>query len=333
MKKILFSVAILAVAASCAKTEVVDIPQTNAISFSTLNDRITKAANDDNADYKVYATQSDITGAWFMDDYVSCGSAETAYSPETKTYYWPTDGSTLDFYAYAPKSSGTITPTVTPATAISIAYVVGEDADEDFTLAEPVKTQKAGTNEGVVNFEFAHMLSKVTVQVTLEEEFAEVYEISTSDDEAADAPFTATFAPQYDSFTVDVMAGAVDANVEASLSAVGTEYSLATSYMIAPQAFEDCTIQINGITIRHIGNGSTFFPSGVGVDLSTIRLTGDELSGGDAKFAAGTHYVFTVEISGSSTEEGEDPAVEITMTATTADWDENDDYNSTLTQD
>ncbi len=338
MKKILFSVAILAVAASCTKTEVVDVPQTNAISFSTLNNRITKAANDANADYKVYAVQSSNTGAWFIDDYVSCGSADTEFSPETKTYYWPTDNSTLDFYAYAPESSSTITPTVTPATAISIAYVVGEDADEDFTLAAPVEDQTAtsnSTNPGVVDFEFAHMLSKVTVEITLEEEFAKVYEISTSDETDADAPFTATFAPQLDSFTVDVVAGAVNANVDASLSVEGVAYSDSTSYMIAPQAFENCTIQINGITIRHIGNGSTFFPGGVGVDLTTLTLDGTELGDedGGAAFAAGTHYVFTVEISGSSTEEGKDEAVEITMTATTADWNDGGDYNSTLEQD
>lgn len=327
MKKLLFSVAILAVAASCSKNEVVEALQTNAIGFSTLNDRATKAANDVETavSYQVYAISGDNTDVWFINDVVS-GENVAAKGP----YYWPTSGEKVDFYAYAPATSTNITPgTAVAATpTIPLTYVVPTGAQEDFTVATPLKEYTSASASNYADFTFTHMLSKVTVEVKLSDAFANTHFISdgtkdgyTSEDDETytDAPFTAKLTPVYNTFTVDA-AAATPAPSIASGSAVA--HSGFTSFYIAPQAFEGCKLQINGITVRNNNTGATFFPSGIGVDLTELTMDGTELGNEDAAFAAGTHYVFTVTIDGTATEDGKDPAVQILFSADTAGWGE-----------
>ncbi len=350
MKKLLFSVAILAVAASCSKSEVVDMPQTSQIGFTTLNDRvISKAANDGDDAFRVFAQKGDAS-AWFIEDYVDYSDSATAIAPVGGPYYWPTDGSSMKFYAYAPyTTSGCNVAEGTPATdAITLTYTVPADAQEDFTVAAPITytDEDAYPASGAVEFTFSHMLSKVTVYVRLKGEgegaegtdtdFAANYYVSDDDSTvtgALDAPFTATFVPKtYDMVVADGIAGKYTSSA-ASTSLSSASYDEYTSYYIAPQPFAGCTLQINGLTVRDAITHSPIFNG----DMSILTLTGKELNadGVDtttSAFEAGKHYVFTVTVSGSSTEEDGDPLVEITFKAENVEWTEAGDYTVGLDQ-
>ena len=77
MKKILFSVAALALVASCSKNEVSEPigAKQNPIGFSTLNSNATRTANEGESNYTVYAQYSDASlmtsfpGAWYIEDH------------------------------------------------------------------------------------------------------------------------------------------------------------------------------------------------------------------------------------------------------------------------
>lgn len=327
MKKILLSVAVLATLASCSQNEVVDLPQSNEIGFRTLNDRVvSKNANDNETpvDFRVFA-QKVGSEAWSFVDYVTDG-ATTATAPAGGPYYWPTDGSTMKFYGYAPYEDGnTVTESAATAGTVNLAYIVPAGAQEDFTVATPVESipdaetkEYADTN---VAFTFNHMLSKVSVKVELEDEFGDKNFISVNEKTEPnpatayndnDAEFTATFTALKNAIAVDATASdpaPAAATVDANTSLA---YSGVQSYYIAPQAFKDCKLQINGITIRDNATKSVMLSG----DLKELTLTGAEIEGKtDVEFEAGVHYIFTITISGESID-----APEITFTANTAEW-------------
>ncbi len=319
MKRFLLSVAILAVAASCSKSEVTNLPQTNQIGFSTLNDRVvSKAANDSQSDYSVFAVNSKATTAWAINDYVTSATSTTpadktaAAAPAGGPYYWPLDDAKMSFYAYAPDASANVTEVLTDATSIALTYTVPAAANEDFTVATPVLDQTSITNAGVVDFTFKHMLAKVTVKVILDETTMKNYQISDGSvaGYTSDKPFTATFTPIGDTFTVDAINGtAATTSTESTGMAA---YSAAQTYMIAPQAFAGCKLQINGITVRNKNTGLPFFATDA-YDLKELVLDGTETGSTDVQFEAGKNYTFTVKISG-------DLATEITFTAATTNW-------------
>ncbi|MFI3317241.1 MAG: fimbrillin family protein [Rikenellaceae bacterium] len=342
MKRIILSVAILAVAASCSKNEVVDIPQTNAIGFSTLNDRVTKAANDASADYRVFAVEDAATSAWLINASVAGVSQEDATVASTATtatditggttgpYYWP--AGTASFYAYAPYSATatnnvvetTATTDATNSVNIALTYTVPAGAQEDFTVAAPV-TKAGTTSDPNVAFTFSHMLSMIEFQVVLDESTLGVnYEISTEYDNADDAPFTVSFSPTKETVTVDADVTAPAPTTVTPAEAISTKYAAYQSYYIAPQDLAGCKVQINGITIRHKTNGSALYDS---VDFAEMTLTGNEISqkvgaeivNKDA-FENGKKYIFTVTISSSSTTTDDDSAIEIKFTAATTSW-------------
>ena len=127
------------------------------ITFSNLNNKITKAANDALDDYKVFALWSQDVSKWYMDG-IQVNGESNAYTPPR---YWPTLG-TVNFYAYAPAS---VVCNSTPG-SVTLDYTVAQDADEDLTIAAPKKNQNK--NNGVVELKFSHMLSKLTVNVELD---------------------------------------------------------------------------------------------------------------------------------------------------------------------
>ena len=152
MKKIFTMVATAIILASCSQAELEETSVgQKEIKFSNLNDKVTRAANDNNSNYKVYAVWSGATNSnWFINDVVD----GTTNLPQNGPYYWPTTG-TVDFYSWAPE---TVTATGTYP-ALSIAYTVPTNAAEDFTIANP----KTGLSASTVAFEFAHKLAKISV--------------------------------------------------------------------------------------------------------------------------------------------------------------------------
>ena len=81
MRKILMALAAAAILAGCSKNEQenVDGFTPKQIKFTNLNDKLTRAANDGNDPYRVYAAWSGGTG-WFINDQVSASDRSVSGS-------------------------------------------------------------------------------------------------------------------------------------------------------------------------------------------------------------------------------------------------------------
>ena len=86
MRKILMALAAAAILAGCSKNEQenVDGFTPKQIKFTNLNDKLTRAANDGNDPYRVYAAWSGGTG-WFINDQVSASDVPSG-GPERKVH-------------------------------------------------------------------------------------------------------------------------------------------------------------------------------------------------------------------------------------------------------
>lgn len=201
MKKLILSAFVLAALASCAKNEVdmtSTISEATPISFSDINDRITKTANISGDNYQLYAwsTLADET-SWFMDVIVGGSDGETYISTDGENltaypHYWPEQDATINFRAFCPDKismgtksevpSGTSdaadcyltggTGTINYATydAIADTHKVGFTYNaglgrEDVTLCDVEQT--VNKSNGTVDLQFAHLLSAITIKVEL----------------------------------------------------------------------------------------------------------------------------------------------------------------------
>ncbi|WP_298648808.1 fimbrillin family protein [uncultured Proteiniphilum sp.] len=260
-----------------------------------MNDKVTtRAANDAGANYKVYAAWSGGT-AWFINDELN----GTTNVPQNGPYYWPSTG-TVDFYAYAP---ATITATGTYP-ALSIAYTVPANAAQDFTIAAP-KTGLSSSS-GTVAFEFAHMLSKISVKATLHQDLIDAgYVLSTTGLTASlDVQSTGgTIVPTTTPFAWT------------SPNATAATYTGAASYMIMPQSSIGCAVQVTG-GIEITKNNVEIYSG----DLSKYTISGGNVTGDN--FVMGKHYMLNLTISEISTGGGgEDIFNIITFSANVAPWD------------
>lgn len=294
MKKI-FIVAVAAIAfASCSQNEFEDTSVGNReISFSNLNDKVTlRSANDASDNYQVYADWSGSSTEWFINAAIN-GTNNQAPT----TYYWPATG-TVDFYSWAP---ATVTATSTYPT-LSIAYTVPTAADQDFTIAAPQLTKSSGT----VAFEFAHMLSKISVTATLHQDLLDAGYVLTT------TGLTADLAVQSTGGTVNPKTTPAAWTLP---NATAATYSGAASYMIMPQSSVGCKVQVKGgITITK--NGAEIYAG----DLSEYTIIAGNVTGDE--FAKGKHYMLNLTIADTSTGGGgEDIFNIIQFSANVDDWD------------
>lgn len=294
MKKIFFMAATVMTLASCSQTELEQTPiGQKEIKFSNLNDKVTRAANDNNANYKVYADWSGITTDWFINDVVD----GTTNAPVNGPYHWPATG-TVDFYAWAPS---TVTATGTYPN-LSIAYTVPAGADEDFTIAAPI----TGMSSGTVNFIFSHMLAKISVTATLDQNLLDAgYVLITTG-------LTASLDAQSTGGTVDPKTSPATWTLPNSTTAT---YTGAASYMIMPQTSIGCAVQVTaGILITK--NGTEIYNGTLSkYTIGAGNVTGDQ-------FGMGKHYMLNLTISDSSTGGGGENIFNvISFTSTVTPWD------------
>lgn len=295
MKKIIFMVATVMAFASCSQTELDEkFVGQKEIKFSNLNDKVnSRAANDESADYQVYADWNGSSTEWFIDAVVN----GTSNSPSGGPYHWPNSG-TVDFYSWAPSS---VTATATYP-SLSIAYTVPAAANQDFTIAAP----KTGLSSGTVAFEFAHMLSKISVTASLSQALL-------------DAGYTLSTTGLAAKLDVQSTGGTVDPKTTpaawTSPNTTTASYTGAASYMIMPQSSVGCAVQITGgITITK--NGAEIYSG----DLNKYEIVSGNVS--NDQFAMGKHYMLNLTISDTSTGGGgEDIFNIINFTANVADWD------------
>lgn len=292
MKKIFIVAAAVITLAGCSQNEFEDtLDVQKEIKFSNLNDRVTtRSANDAGADYQVYAVWS-AGSAWYINDVVG----GTDNLPAAGPYHWPGTG-TVNFYAWAPSN---ISATGTYP-ALSIAYTVPVNANQDFTVAAP----KTGLSSGTVAFEFAHMLSKISITASLHQDLLDMgYALSTTG-------LTAKLDVKSTGGTTDPKA----ATAWTSPNTTAASYTGATSYMIMPQSSIGCKVKVTGgITITR--NGVEIYSGDLNeYTIATGNVTGDQ-------FAMGKHYMLNLTISDTSTGGGGNIFNEITFSADVADWD------------
>lgn len=277
---------------SCSQNDILEtIDENNAISFSNLNDRVTRAANDAGADYAVYAVRSE-TSVWFMEG-VKVNGATNEYAP---LRYWPTTGS-VHFYAYAPFEKTSILSSTVGS--LPFTYTVPSAANEDFTIATPVTA-----SSGTVNLSFNHMLSKITVAADL----------------TADLK-SAGYSVSFTSATLGVAKNEGEGNLTTTpivdLTAGGSPatYQGAKTYMFIPQASIGSTLQLNDVVINH--NGEEYWSG----DMKVYTIAEGNIAGN--RFARNTHYTITFTIDATS-EDGSDEKVfgdAITFSSSiAADW-------------
>lgn len=301
--------------AGCSQNETLkDEASSGAIQFRNLNDRIpSRAANDDNSDYGVFAVLRDGNPAainWFMSNQKVIGTDDT-YSP---LKYWPANG-VVDFYSYAPYNASTLDLSGvswnngTPD--FDITYIVPANANEDFTVATPVVGATSANIQ--VAMEFAHMLSKVNFQTVLEQTYI--------DDGFAITLNSVTLRVAFNEGKNTLANSSTDwSNLDVSPTGSNVVYTNGTSYMIMPQPAFGTEIVLN-VTITH--NGGPYLTA---QNLKPIVLTNANL----VSFVKGTQYMFKATIGNASTDENDNPVFNvIVFKSTIAPWNTSGDIELT----
>lgn len=163
MKKQLFLIAgaVLALA-SCSKDETTGVNHGNAIDFRTA--MATRAAETTTASLtKFFVTALDKENANFFTDVEFTKQSSTFTSDPA--YYWPKDGSELDFFAYAPSAKdlgATVTINSTTKTLADFVPAAAIADQKDFITAN-AKGSKANEGTGV-QLTFGHKLSQIEIK-------------------------------------------------------------------------------------------------------------------------------------------------------------------------
>ena len=166
MKKIIYAVLALAAVASCNKTEVVGVTESNAITFdNAFVDNATKSVNDPSFTnsnlFNDFAVYGFVEGAVLFDGtQVSKSITNTELQSDWKyagTQYWIA-GAQYKFNAVAPMTNGVWTKTAAEAASTTLSFT--NNGTTDLLYATVAQEGKASGNAQVA-FTFRHVLSKV----------------------------------------------------------------------------------------------------------------------------------------------------------------------------
>lgn len=160
MKKLFISMLAIAALASCAKEETLVADQGELIGFNSFVENATRVEdpsyNAENLDqFNVYGTVNGIT---IFDDVLVEGEVGAdVWSYEGNTQYW-IKGATYNFAAVVDVPKENIT--FDNGLPTSISYTANDTTDILYAEAKGINGTDPGNN-GVVNFVFSHLLSKV----------------------------------------------------------------------------------------------------------------------------------------------------------------------------
>ena len=168
MKRVIVQVLMLGAAAvlgSCSGDITTDVPEAAApaaIDFrAALATRATETTTATLTDFTV--TALDASSANFFTDLVFTKSGQ--YFTSTPSYYWPSDGSQLSFYAWAPAASALNARVTINGTTKQLAdYVPAGDISQQQDLITATATgSKANETTGVA-LTFSHRLAQIVVK-------------------------------------------------------------------------------------------------------------------------------------------------------------------------
>lgn len=328
MKKFLLSAFAVMALVSCSQNEL----DQNALTqkemvFSNLNDRVVRAsagyktgANDAGDDYKVYATSSLSNAVWYIEDTVwgAKAIASNVNKAQHGPYYWLNSGVKFNFLAYAPSTVGVTTKVSAGSRDLFFDnYTVPASGNEDFTVATPLVGLTSATNNGTVNLQFHHMLSKISISADLSAALkAAGYTI--------EGTYYASLTVPYDRADLTYAQTGVVGNwsgARENSHGVGqtTTYNSAKSYMIMSQYSANCSVQLKGLVIKK--SGVQVFPlSGKSGDLKKLTLVNGQIPGD--YFSFGKHYRLNFTINDLASDNDGDLVFgkEINFSAEIANW-------------
>lgn len=161
MKKHIYTAAIAALAiVSCTKDDVKEVNRGQAIDFHTVMTRVTETTTNSLQDIWVTATSQSETNYFTDLQFQRNGN----YFTSEKSYYWPSDGSSLQFYAYSPakENLGTVTINKTTQTVTGFTPAADVTSQVDFIVATATGS-KTDADAGV-GLVFDHALAQIEVK-------------------------------------------------------------------------------------------------------------------------------------------------------------------------
>lgn len=163
MKKILYFAAIASLAMiSCAKDNTKEVNMGRAIDFRVAATRATETTTDNLESIWVTAVSESGTNHFSKVNFTKEGS----FFVTPNAYYWPTDGSSLQFYAYAPAEDAldaeslTLDANTQKLTGFSPKNAIEDQLDFTFAVASGSKADA----ENGVELLFDHALTQVEIK-------------------------------------------------------------------------------------------------------------------------------------------------------------------------
>lgn len=164
-KNLILMGAAIAALSSCTQSEVLDVPESKAIRFSSFVDKPTRTVTE----------VTNLTNFYVFGNFGTDSSyGNTAYNNESnaQTYYWAATGNKYRFGAYANGENGKLTSTTqvsfsptagTNGTLTFTNYAPQENDGKDLVAAIPTTYTVIGNEnaETKINLNFEHLLSQV----------------------------------------------------------------------------------------------------------------------------------------------------------------------------
>ncbi len=329
MKKlfILASAAIFVV--GCAMNEVTDTfvggSSDDAIRFSSLNEKSTRAANDIADNYRVVMRSSDTSAEdWFLDAVVGsdAGSGVDDILDYLGSKKWPS-GLSLDAFAYSPADALSSPEPAFSATG-DIVYNYTVPGDVDFTVA--AQQQDLTSENPTVNLQFKHMLSRIDVRLLADDSFLqacleqmqELYPDANYTDSDKPSKFAQDFRT---TIIVPYNSGSVKMNSDSpsfttDISSAGRTYYLAEggedespesttaqTFYIAPQDAIGAVVRVENFKLDRM----EWYDSENKNSDGSLNLADYEITSGDVvgdQFLQGYRYNMTLNLSATSNNVG-----------------------------
>lgn len=330
MKKSIYLLG-MAVAAlsSCSQSDVVEMPDSRAIGFSSFVNNNTRGAvteigsKEALTDFYIYGYHTSTTPV-FENIKVTNGNP-------VKTAYWLA-GKSYNFAAYADGNDGILNGvTFTPASNLLQFATYTPDNAKDLVAA--ISSQISGdtqiTNNDPVGLSFKHMLSQVKFTFTNTDSPAYTMKISNITISDAVKTATGTLTGIGSAATIawsEESKGAYDFGTLADIAAEGTH---ATSCLVIPQT--NTSLEVTFTATFYDEASSEASPIKEGNFKASLAYTKNSVDGTETgKWTPGFRYNYTANIDGSDLPDGGSELKEITFQVDAVNtWDDAD--NTTMT--
>lgn len=329
-KNLILMGAAIAALSSCTQSEVLDVPESKAIRFSSFVDKPTRAVTEVTGLTNFY-----VFGNFGTDD--SYGN--TAYNNESnaQAYYWAATGNKYRFGAYANGENGKLTSTTqvsfsptaeTDGTLTFTNYAPQDNDGKDLVAAIPTTYTVNGSEDGEtkVNLTFKHLLSQV--KFTFKTTDADTYTLKIHDIKITNAISTATCTFDGTDISwegntkVDYTYDGIDDIADASASYQGSSVE-----MVIPQPNTD---QIKVTFSATVSGGGFAEPKTGNFEADLDYVKGDVSATTDNTWTPGYRYNYIATINADQIDETLETK-KINFEATVEEWkDANEKDNGEL---